>query len=204
MAMVEQYEQTSIATNWWGLILRGVAAILFGLAAIGWPAITLTVLLTLFGIFVLVDGVLAFVTAINAFRMNTRVWPHIIEGLVGVGVGIAVFLVPDLTARALLLFIALWAMTIGAFKIISSIELRSQMEGLWMLALSGILSILFGVFLLAFPAEGALAFVLIIGMYSIIAGSLLIALGLYMRNQTRMMEKYRQELPYEEEEKRAA
>ncbi|TET54617.1 MAG: HdeD family acid-resistance protein [Actinobacteria bacterium] len=204
MAVREEGIRTSLARNWWSFIGRGIIAILFGLAAIGWPAITLLVLLTLFGIFVLIDGVMALGASFQALREKRRWWTYALEGVAGIIVGILVFAIPELTARALLLFIAIWAIVVGILKIGMAIELRQQIQGEWTVATGGIISILFGAFLLAFPAEGALAFVILIGIFAIVVGSLWISLGISLWNWQRAVKKAEEEMKKEEEERKRA
>lgn len=204
MAVREEPIRASLAKNWWSFIGRGVVAILFGLAAIGWPQITVRVLLTLFAIFVLVDGVMAIGAAFQALRERRRWWTYALEGVVGIIVGILVFAIPELTARALLFFIAIWAIIVGILKIGTAIELRQQIQGEWTLATSGIITILFGAFILAFPAEGALAFVILIGITAIVVGSLWISLGVSLWNWQRAVRKAEEEMKKEEEERKRA
>ena len=43
--------------NWWMLLVRGVAGISFGVAALLWPGLGLAALITLFGLYAMIDGV---------------------------------------------------------------------------------------------------------------------------------------------------
>jgi uncharacterized membrane protein HdeD (DUF308 family) len=98
-------------------------------------------------------------------------WGMILLGLLGILAGLAAFLWPGLTAVVLLVMIASWAIVRGLFEILAAIKLRKVMEGEWVLALSGVISILFGGLLLRNPAAGALAVVMIIGIYMLIFGA---------------------------------
>lgn len=171
----------TLSRNWWAVVLRGVAAILFGLITFMAPAITLVALVLLFGIYALVDGVLSVVIAVRRRRETKRWWQLLLAGVVGIAAGVVTFVLPAITALALLFIIAAWALVVGAFELAAAIRLRKQVKGEWLLALAGLASIALGVLLVLFPGTGALAVVLWIGVYALVTGALLIALGFRMR-----------------------
>jgi uncharacterized membrane protein HdeD (DUF308 family) len=170
----------SLSRNWWAVSLRGLAGILFGIITFFAPGISLAALVLLFGAYALVDGVLAIVSAVRR-RGADRWWLLLLEGLVGIAAGVLTFLLPAITALALLYVIAAWALVTGAFEIAAAIRLRKVITGEWLLVLSGILSIALGVLLVLFPGPGALAVVIWIGAYAFVFGALLFALGLRLR-----------------------
>lgn len=172
----------AMADNWWLVLLRGIAAIAFGILAFIWPVITLLTLTLLWGAFAVADGLLALWGAIAGPRghMGSRLWLAIV-GIAGVLAGLLAFAWPGVTALVLLLFIAIWAIIIGVMQIWGAIQLRKEIEGEWLLILSGLLSVAFGVLLLVRPGLGALAVVWIIGWYAILEGGLLIALALRLK-----------------------
>jgi uncharacterized membrane protein HdeD (DUF308 family) len=94
------------------------------------------------------------------------------------------FLYPGLTALALIFLIAAWALITGVFEIVAAYRLRRVIAGEWMLALSGVLSLLFGVLVFAFPAAGAVGIAWLMGVYAAAAGLLLISLGVQLRTRT--------------------
>jgi uncharacterized membrane protein HdeD (DUF308 family) len=165
--------------HWWAFGLRGAAAILFGLLAFILPGATLTVLVLLWGAYALVDGVLALLSAFRTEQDHR--WGLLLEGVVGVGAGIVTFLWPDLTALVLLYIIAAWALLTGILELISAVRLRKVIHNELWLVVSGIVSVLFGLVLLAAPGAGALAVVWLIGAYAIVFGILLVGLSLRLR-----------------------
>lgn len=175
----------ALARNWWAVFLRGAAGILFGVATFFAPQISLAVLVLVFGAYALVDGALAIVSAIRRRGTSDRWWVLLLEGLVGVAAGLVTFLLPGITALALLALIAAWALLTGALEIAEAIRLRKVITGEWLLALGGIASIALGVLLVLFPGAGALAVVLWIGAYALFFGALLVALGLRLRSWRR-------------------
>ena len=172
-------------SSWWALVLRGLAAIAFGILAFVWPQITLTALVFLWGAYALVDGAFAIAAGVKSHGENKRWWVLLLEGILGVAAGLVAFLVPGITALVLLVLIAAWAMVTGAFEIAAAIQLRKHIKGEWLLALAGVASVLFALALLFNPAAGALALVWLIGAYSIVFGVLLIVLGVRLHSLVR-------------------
>ncbi|HEU4507311.1 MAG TPA: HdeD family acid-resistance protein [Pyrinomonadaceae bacterium] len=172
-------------SSWWALVLRGIVAILFGILAFVWPQITLTALVLLWGAYALVDGAFAIAAGVKSYGENKRWWLLLIQGLLGVVAGVLAFVIPGITALVLLMLIAAWAIVTGSFQIAAAIQLRKHITGEWLLALGGVASIIFGVLLFLNPGAGALAVVWLIGAYSIVFGSLLIALGLRLHGMVK-------------------
>jgi uncharacterized membrane protein HdeD (DUF308 family) len=174
-----------LARNWWVLALRGVFAIIFGVLALIWPALTLLVLITLFGAYTLVDGIFAVIAGIASYGHNERWWAVLLEGIAGIILGVLTFLWPGTTALVLVYFIAAWALITGIFEIVAAIRLRKAIEGEWMMILSGIVSIFLGLFLVVAPGPGALGLTWVIGAYAIVWGILLLILAFRLRNLPR-------------------
>ena len=170
-----------LANNWWALITRGLAALLFGLVMIIFPGITLVLLVLLFGVYALVDGIFATVMAVKTKDRYTNWWSLLLEGLFGIAIGILTFLWPGITALSLLYLIAAWAIITGVFEAITAIRLREEIEHEWLLIMGGILSVIFGVLLLEFPSLGALSVITLIGFYALIFGFMYLILGLRLR-----------------------
>jgi uncharacterized membrane protein HdeD (DUF308 family) len=173
----------ALAKNWWLLLLRGIAAIIFGLLTFAWPGLTLLTLILFYAAFALVDGVLAIIAAITGGAPAPRWWLAIV-GLLGIAAGLLTFLVPGLTALVLLYFIAGWAIATGLLEIVGAIKLRKEIDNEWLLILGGIISVLFGVSMMLEPGAGALALVWIIGAYSLIMGVIFVALAFRLRKHT--------------------
>jgi uncharacterized membrane protein HdeD (DUF308 family) len=171
--------------NWWAMALRGLVAILFGIAAFMWPGITLWALVALFGAYALVDGIFAVIESFRRDVVGERWWALLFEGFIGIAIGVVTFFWPGLTAMGLLYLIAFWAIVTGAFEIITAIRLRHEIRGEWMMVLIGVLSIVFGLLLVARPLAGALSVVLVIGAFVFAMGALMIALAFKLRSMMR-------------------
>jgi uncharacterized membrane protein HdeD (DUF308 family) len=176
----------SLADNWWLLLLRGLAAIGFGVLAFFWPGLTLITLTWLWGAYALTDGVIAIWAAFNASGGDAgpRWWLGL-SGVVSILAGVLAFYYTGMTTLVLLMFIAIWAIIIGAIQIWGAIALRSVLQREWLLVLSGALSIAFGVILMVQPGTGALAFVWMIAWYAIFFGGLYIGLAFRLKQYKR-------------------
>jgi uncharacterized membrane protein HdeD (DUF308 family) len=169
-----------IAKYWWTFVSRGLLAIAFGLIALVWPGITLIVLVFLFGFYAVLEGILSIIAAVINRGMRSW-WVLLLEGLISFIVGCVAFIWPGLTAVVLLIFIAIWAILTGLLEIWAAVQLRKEIRGEWVLALTGIISILIGIILFVNPGAGALAVVWMIGIYAAIFGALMIFLGVKFR-----------------------
>ena len=175
-----------LGRNWGWVVLRGVVAILFGVATLLWPGITLAALVLLFGAYAFLDGLMMIASSI-AYRCQDSHWLTLIGGgLFGIAAGLLTFFWPGITAVALLFVIAAWAITTGTAMIAAAIQVRKVITGEWRLVLAGLLSVAFGVVLIARPGAGALAMMLWIGAYAIATGILMIGLGFRLRSWGRM------------------
>jgi len=161
----------------WGLALRGLAAILFGFIVWIWPLITLRILLSLFGIFVIAAGIFAILAGVKAETSNRR-WLLIAEGVLSILAGIVTLGWPAITARALLFVIAAWAIVTGVVEIAAAFRGERAGGREWLLILSGVVSIIFGILLLVLPVVGILALVWLIGIYAMVYGITMLVLAL--------------------------
>ena len=170
-----------LANNWWLLLLRGIAAIVFGVLAFAWPGITILSLVFVYGAYALFDGVFSLYAAIRGGDGAAPRWWLAVVGVAGVLAGVISFANPPLVALWLLLLIGAWAIVSGIFEIVGAIRLRKEIDNEWMLILHGVISVIFGVLLMTMPLPGALAMVWVIGAYSIVAGVILSVLAFRLK-----------------------
>jgi uncharacterized membrane protein HdeD (DUF308 family) len=159
---------------WWLMAIRGLLAVLFGLAAIVWPRLTLFVLVILFGAYALVDGVVAVIVSFQERKSVRQWWVVLLGGIAGIIVGVLTFVWPAITALVLLYLIAAWAIVTGILEIAAAFSRRLPIAHEWTLVLAGILSVLFGVLLAILPGVGLLSLVWLIGIYALAFGVVLI------------------------------
>jgi uncharacterized membrane protein HdeD (DUF308 family) len=168
----------TLAENWWLLLLRGLVAIAFGVVAFFYPGITLVALTYLWGAYAIVDGIIAIWAAFNLSGgdAGTRWWLGL-TGVIGILAGIATFAYPGMTALVLLMFIAVWAIIIGALELYAAFQLWKGIDNAWWLILGGLFSIAFGVVVIGWPGTGALAAIWTIAWYAVFFGCMLIGLS---------------------------
>jgi uncharacterized membrane protein HdeD (DUF308 family) len=169
-----------LARNWWLILLRGICAIIFGLLAIAWPGLSLFTLIILYGVFALFDGGLAIGAAIMGDTPAPRWWLALV-GVLGIAAGAVTLAWPGITGLVLLFFIAGWAIASGVFEIIGAIRLRKEINDEWLLIASGVISVLFGILILAFPGAGALSLAFVIGIFALVYGFLLVGFAMKLR-----------------------
>jgi uncharacterized membrane protein HdeD (DUF308 family) len=174
-------ETVALSRWWWTFILRGLLAIAFGILAFVAPAWGVAILVALFGVWALIDGVATAWTGIRTRTTDRNWWLEILEGAVSILAGLIALVLPGFAAEVLVILIAAWAIVTGVIQIWSAIRLREQIRGEFWLGLAGVASILFGVILLAFPAAGVLAIVWLIGSAAIAIGIFLAILGWRLR-----------------------
>ena len=181
MNVVVKRLATILSRTWWVLLLRGLIAVAFGVLTWIQPGISLAALVLLFGAYALVDGILCAWTAVAGRKEHEDWWVLLLWGLTGIGIGVLTFLAPGVTALALLFYIAVWAIATGVLQIVAAIRLRKEMQGEWLLVLSGLASVVFGILLVAQPGAGALALLWLIATFAVVFGVLLVILAFKVR-----------------------
>ena len=176
-----------LSRYWWVLVVRGVMAILLGVFAIVWPQATITALVLVFGATALIDGIFAIAASIAGHAFTGYWWVLLLQGVLGVAVGALTLLNPAITAVALLIYIAAWAVGLGVLQVVAAVRLRHEITGEWWLALAGIAGIAFGVLLMRDPAAGALAVLWLIGSFALVWGVTLTLGGLDVRRLHRRL-----------------
>jgi len=170
---------------WWLFYSRGFIAVLFGLAALLLPGLTLNILVLLVGAFFFADGVMALIGAFGSRRVEEHWWAALFEGIAGVLIGLMAIVWPGATLGAMIYLIAAWAVITGVFEIVGAFRLRRTIANEWILALCGIVSILFGLLLFVSPGAGAVTIAWILGAYAIFFGLLLLGLGYKLKKYLR-------------------
>jgi len=171
----------AFARKWQMLLLRGVAATLFGIFTLAQPGISLASLAFVFGAYALADGILSAWTAIIRREEQPHWMILLLEGLFGIGIGVITLMNPAVPALALLYYIAIRAIAAGVLEVVVAMQLRREIDNEWRLVLAGLVSVIFGLWLIARPGAGALAALWLIGVFSILIGMLFIILALRLR-----------------------
>lgn len=168
----------------WLAAVRGIVAILAGIVVFFWPGISLLALIYLFGLYALINGVLAIIAALQVRAIISSWWALLIEGLVGIATGCITFFWPGITVLVLLMLIAIWAMLLGIFEIAAAFVSYGSMGERWLTGVAGALSVLFGLLMFRHPGVGLLTVIWLIGFYAIVWGIMLIAFAMQARGAT--------------------
>lgn len=171
-----------LAKHWWVLVVRGAVALIYATAAFLTAGVSFDALVIMIGLFLLADGILATYSGWRLRGQDRDWWVAALEGLIGIGLGIATLAYPDISASLLVLFIALWCLLTGAFEIALAIRIRKEIEDEWQLAFAGGISIALGVLMVVQPNAGAVSIAWWVGFYATFFGLLMIGLGIRLRN----------------------
>jgi uncharacterized membrane protein HdeD (DUF308 family) len=183
---------TSLSRNWWAFVLRGVVAIVVGILAFVQPGATLIALIAVFAAYAIFDGVLAISAGVSVDG-GPR-WMLILGGFLGIAIGLLTINRPDVTAIALVVLISVWAIATGIAEIAAAYSFRQVLQNEWLLGISGVVSVAFGLFLIVAPGDGILAVLWVIGFYALLAGITYIAVGLRLRSVHEKLEPVEQAL----------
>jgi len=176
--------------NWGWFMFRGVLALIVGILALLYPFSAVTAFALVFAAFAFVDGIGLIISGIaGAANHKERWWGLVLAGIVGVAVGLIYLLWPALStisyALVLLMMVAAWAFVVGIGQISAAIRLRREIEGEWLLGLSGAVSVLLALAILYFtatvPGVTILSVGWMIGFYALISAAALIALALRLK-----------------------
>ena len=179
---------TMLAAQNWGLfVLRGIFAIALGVFAFLQPGATLTALVLLFAAYATIDGIVAIGAGLGA--PGGPRWWVVIGGILGLALGIYTFLNPNITAIALVIVFGIFSIVRGVAEVVTAVQLRSVIEYEWVWILSGIVSTIFGAYLVVQPGNGALALLWLIGYYAILAGILYIVIGFRLRGISKTVQR---------------
>jgi uncharacterized membrane protein HdeD (DUF308 family) len=166
---------------WWLFLIRGVFALALGVFAVTFPGATLAVLVILIGAYLFVDGAVAVVKAFRVIRSDAHWWVLLLEGVLGIVVGLVIFAWPGLSLLSLAYLVGYWAIFSGVSAIVTSMRLRTHVPGEWFYAAFGVISVIFGLFVVVAPAAGLAYIVLMVSIYGFVAGVTLIVLAFRAR-----------------------
>jgi uncharacterized membrane protein HdeD (DUF308 family) len=171
-----------LAQHWWTIVLRGVIAVLFGVIALTAPGAVLLSLAFLFGIYLLVDGVIGLAGTVRAVRAHGQWGVLLAEAILNILMGLIALVMPGAAVLAFVLLMAAWALISGGLMLWAAMRLHVS-HGRWWLALGGIASLIWGVLLVAAPLVGAVVLTWWLGIYAIVFGIALLACGWHLRGQ---------------------
>ena len=172
---------TTLSKNWSVLFIRGLIAIILGVLTWLAPEASLSIILLFFSGYFLFDGILRTWVAWNSKQHNPYWRWLLVGGVLSIVAGLVTLLAPDVTAILLLYYVAAWAIAIGAVEILVALKLRAEITGEWLLILTGVLSVIFGLYLVFNPSAGIHTLLWLVATYAVIFGVLVMGFSLKLR-----------------------
>ena len=177
---LEGFVKSALHRSWWLLLLRGIAAVAFGVLTFVWPQISLLTLILIYGIYAVADGILALIAAIRGGGIAPRWWLAL-GGVVSILAAVVAFAWPGLTALVLVYLIGFWSIMRGVLEIVGAIRLRKEIPNEWSLGLAGAPSVIFGLILVFAPGAGVMGLLWLIAAWAVLFGLLLIWVAFKVR-----------------------
>jgi uncharacterized membrane protein HdeD (DUF308 family) len=168
--------------SWRAIAVRGSIALLFGLGACLWPNVTLAEFVLLFGVYALLDGIVAIVIG-SRLRATDRGWLLPLEGLLGIALGLLALARGDAGTPLITILVGVWALVTGALELLAAHRLRQDIPGEAFLAFGGGTALAMGMLILLFPAAGSLLLVVLFGSYALIFGASLLMVAMQLRDR---------------------
>ena len=167
---------------WEALVVRGIAGILFGVAAVFWPGMTLVTLVYVFSIFILISGVVGLVTGVGHLVKGRNWFLGLVLAVVELAVGVYLVRHPLVTFATLVLIIGLVLVARGVFEVVMGLTEDNFATHKLLVIFAGLLSAGVGIYVMLQPVSGGVAFVWVLGLYALVTGPILVALGLDVKN----------------------
>jgi len=173
----------SLKPMWESMVFRGIAAILFGVAAVFWPALTLVTLVYLFSIYVLVSGIVNIIESVMHLAKGRSWFLNLLLGGAELGVGLYLVRHPNVTFATFILLAGLMFIVRGVFEVVGALTDEPSATYKTLMVIGGVLSVALGIVLLLQPQASGVAFVWVLGLYALVTGPIWIAMALDVKHQ---------------------
>lgn len=171
----------TLSKNWSMLFIRGLIATVLGVITWFAPEASLNILLLFFAGYFLFDGLLRTWVAWSSKQHNPYWRWLLIGGVLSFIAGAVTLFAPNVTAILLLYYVAAWAITIGAVEILVAIKLRAEITGEWFLIITGVISVVFGFYLVFNPSAGIHTLLWLVATYAVVFGTLIMGFSLKLK-----------------------
>jgi uncharacterized membrane protein HdeD (DUF308 family) len=173
-----------LADNWWAVALRGLFAILFGIVSFAMPGAAMLALALIFGAYSIADGIFNIVLAVRGARKHERWGLLLVNGLLGILIGVIAAIWPGITVLAFVLMVGAWALLSGGLMFGAALGMKIS-HGRWWVVFGAIISMIYGLLLFGSPLIGALVLTWWVGAYALVFGVTLIVLAFRLRRHRR-------------------
>ena len=165
-------ELRELTWGWWLALLIGVLSIIAGIIVVAKPSNSLSTLAVIFGIFILVDGIVELVAALTGGTENRGLLALI--GVLSVIAGVLLIRHPLGGVRAVALVLGIWLIAAGVVRFIAAFDAREHV--VWRILVALVLVVV-GVVIVASPHIGYATLALITGIGFICYGLGMLAFG---------------------------
>lgn len=172
----------SISKEWHWVALRGLLAVFFAVIAFVAPIATAWALALFWGIFAFFDGLATISTGWRLHRQGIRWWPYLLFGIIGILAGMVAIIWPGITIVILVYVIGLWAIFGGVSEVFAALSIKREFDRWWIMLLSGILSVIFGLLIIASPFEGMLVMIWFLAGFTLLVGIFLLIFALRLKS----------------------
>ena len=180
---MEEVEVDVVSVSWWSFLIRGIIALAFGIVMIAYPSATAKTFFWLFGLFVLVYGLVDLIRGLVRLFKKEKWFATFAWGAVGFVIGGIILGNLDKATGGLLwvmaILVGIWVIILGIVELASAFDLPAGTGRGWIGAL-GVISIIFGILILAYPFGSVYALMVVIGIYAILAGCIDIFMSIYV------------------------
>lgn len=181
---MDTQDELYLSNYWWVLTIRGIAAILFGLAAVFWPGLTLVTLVYLFSAFILVYGIVDIIHGLTSIGRQGLGWiASLLLGFLEVGIGVYLLRHINVSFATFILLIGLMLLARGVLEVVMAFTDADSASSRTLLIIGGVITALAGIVVLRQPVSAGVAFVWILGVFALITGPMLIAMSIDAKHQ---------------------
>jgi uncharacterized membrane protein HdeD (DUF308 family) len=169
-----------LARNWWMIAVRGALAIGFGVALLAWPAVTLSIVVVLFGAYAILDGVWTLLSILAVPKHLFARTTVALDGLVSLALG-GLALAWPYVPREFIQLVALWGVLTGILEVLAAASIPRERVGHWLMGTAGVSSMFLAVLVLMLPEASVASAVYVIGGYALVFGVALTASAAWFR-----------------------
>jgi uncharacterized membrane protein HdeD (DUF308 family) len=173
---------TAVRHHWWLFLLRGIAAVAFGVLTLGWPGATLVVLMAFIIAYALVDGIVALVYAFRLRPLFDRWWMLLIQGVISTAFGVLAILQPGLSVAYIVVSVALWMLFAGIAQLLLSRVIRTMGGSPRWPIVGGILNLVLAIAAVAFPRVTVAAVLVLIAWFALVIGIVQLVVAFRVRS----------------------